>query len=33
MTAHWNETNGSRFEFCDVIMIFDGFAIEETIVI
>ena len=32
MTAHWNGRNGSSFEFCDIIF-FDGFAIEETIVI
>ena len=33
MTAQWNGRNGSNFEFCDVIIFFDGFAIEETIVI
>ena len=33
MTAHWNGRNGSSFEFCNVIVLFHGFAIEETIVV
>ena len=33
MTAHCNGRKGSSFEFCDVIIFFDGFAIEGTIVI